>query len=70
MDGRMDGWIHPRSLTKMVVRRLFSYWVSVNFQGRTVKLREGMFWIYVPPRMLARGSHEGLVVGIPYILEM
>ena len=38
--------INPRSLTaslpsKMVVGRLLSYWVSVTFQGRAVKLREG-----------------------------
>ncbi len=40
--------IHPRSLTvrpcKMVVKEDFclSHWVSVTFQGRAVKLREGM----------------------------
>ena len=39
-------WLHPWSLTarpwKMVVGRLLSYWGPVTFQGRTVKLREGI----------------------------
>ena len=38
--------LHPQSLTarpwKMVVGRLVSFWVSAYFQGRTVKLREGI----------------------------
>ena len=38
--------IHPRSLTarpsKIVVGRILCYWVSVTFQGRTVKLQTGI----------------------------